>query len=185
MGEMGDTNTCAGVVGIASRMVGRSGVGFAGRSAIAAAASWGCGGKTGEDAERGVLGGGNAAAGVDEDADGAPPNGFAQDEGDDGGGEQEVHVIPLIAVDFGCAVWLEYIATGSDEKRLRFVSFPPVDVDRASPEFESVSMPGEVRTLDTPAELDLNRVSHIGIDQAQGAVILGLTNGQVYILRYR
>ena len=127
----------------------------------------------------------NAVAGADEEADGTPPDGYMQDEVGDAGGEHDVHVIPLIAVDFGCAVWLEYISAGSDEKRLRFVSFPSVEVDRASPEFESVSRPGEVRTLDTPAELDLNRVSHIGIDQAQGAVILGLTNGQVYILRYR
>jgi len=99
--------------------------------------------------------------------------------------DQGIHVIPLIAVDFGCAVWLEYVQAGSDEKRLRFVSFPPVDVDRSAPDFESVSRPGDVRTLQCPLDLDLSTVSHIGIDQAQGAVILGLTDGQVYIMRYR
>lgn len=103
-------------------------------------------------------------------------------------GEEEadqIHVIPLIAVDFGCAVWLEYINAGSDEKRLRFVSFPSVDVDRSAPDFKSVSGRGDVRTLERPPDLDLSSVSHIGIDQAQGAVILGLINGQVYIMRYR
>lgn len=95
-----------------------------------------------------------------------------------------VHIIPLIAVDFGCAVWLEYVAFGSDEKRLRFVTFPPVDVDRGAHNFDCLSASGAVRTLDVPPEIDLGKVCHVGIDQAQGSVILGLSMNQVYIMRY-
>ena len=95
-----------------------------------------------------------------------------------------IHVIPLIAVDFGCAVWLEYVRPGSNEKRLRFVTFPPVDVDRTAPGFDCMSKDGDVRTLEVPPEVDLSKVCHIGIDQAQGTIILGLCHGKVYIMRY-
>ncbi|KAH8110519.1 hypothetical protein DFH11DRAFT_1708782 [Phellopilus nigrolimitatus] len=95
-----------------------------------------------------------------------------------------VHVIPLIAVDFGCAVWLEYVHFGSDDKRLRFVTFPPVDADRTAEGFGYLSNDTDVRTLDVPPEIDLSKVCHIGIDQAQGTIILGLCTGFVYIMRY-
>lgn len=97
---------------------------------------------------------------------------------------EETHIIPLIAVDFGCAVWLEYVAYGSEEKRLRFITFPPVDVDRGTEDFDCLSKPGAVRTLDVPPSIDLGEVRHVGIDQAQGSVILGLLSNKVYIMRY-
>ncbi|KAI5116125.1 hypothetical protein M0805_004505 [Coniferiporia weirii] len=95
-----------------------------------------------------------------------------------------LHIAPLIAVDFGCAVWLEYVQFGSDEKRLRFVTFPSVDVDRTADDFSCLSNEADVRTLDVPPEIDLSRVCHIGIDQAQGTIILGLVTGNVHIMRY-
>lgn len=95
-----------------------------------------------------------------------------------------VHIIPLIAVDFGCAAWVEYVTYESDDKRLRFVTFPRVDIDRSKDDFEFLSEPGAVRTLEVPPEIDLGKVCHIGIDQAQGSVILGLSTNQVYVMRY-
>ncbi|KAF4621185.1 hypothetical protein D9613_001134 [Agrocybe pediades] len=109
---------------------------------------------------------------------------------------------PLVAVDFGHAVWIEYVDTGevdsnnrgsseeedaidSDAKRLRFVTFPPfseeygVELDRCA----GGSM-GEVHTLETPAELDLGAVETINIDQSQGAVILSDKMGRIFILCY-
>ena len=173
---------------------------------------------------------------------------------------------PLVAVDFGHAVWIEYneAAFGDDEqqqqqqqqpdqdqdkdkdqgqeleldqeleleqsgaeeengvengedtktefseieteppKRLRFVSFPPFSVDYdASAEFESplggsgggggtrngignaaYSYEGDVRTLETPSELDLGAVETINIDQSQGAIILSDKGGRIFILCY-
>lgn len=97
---------------------------------------------------------------------------------------ENLNAMPLIAVDFGCAVWLEYVRVGSDEKRLRFVTFPSVDVDRSVEGFDCMSKDTEVRTLDIPPEVDLRNVCHIGIDQAQGAIILGLSSSKVFIMRY-
>ncbi|KAF8655886.1 hypothetical protein AX16_002871 [Volvariella volvacea WC 439] len=43
---------------------------------------------------------------------------------------------------------------------------------------------GQVRTLDIPAELDLDSVETINIDQSQGAVILSVKEGRIFILCY-
>lgn len=87
-----------------------------------------------------------------------PPDHF-----DDG-----VAVVPLVAVDFGCAVWLEYVSYGSEDLRVRYVTFPPVDIDRAAEDFEGLSKESDVHTLEVPSEIDLKLVCHIGLDQAQG-----------------
>jgi hypothetical protein len=146
------------------------------------------------------------------------------DEGDDdedAGGRPR----PLVAVDFGHAVWVEYAAAASPPnldvrtraggesldntddvqhntepdthphahfvdddphpplrrrtpKCLRFVTFPPV-YGRRGRTGEAV-----VRTLEIPEELDLNVVETINIDQSQGAVILSVRDGRIFILRY-
>lgn len=146
---------------------------------------------------------------------------------------------PLVAVDFGHAVWIEYnlgngeqqrqpdqdqgqerdqdldldlkmeqsgVENGEDAimdseleaeppKRLRFVTFPPFSEDY---EAEVVERPvggsgrtrrmynyeGEVRTLETPPELDLGTVETINIDQSQGAIILSDKGGRIFILCY-
>lgn len=137
---------------------------------------------------------------------------------------------PLVAVDFGHAVWVEYgtsvvppnlnvrARTGSNSpgvydadivqpnaesdtqvhahfahfeddhphphprrrvpKCLRFVTFPPVHGRRGRTE-DAV-----VRTLEIPEELDLDVVETINIDQSQGAVILSVRDGKIFILRY-
>ncbi|KAJ7591784.1 hypothetical protein C8J56DRAFT_931739 [Mycena floridula] len=93
---------------------------------------------------------------------------------------------PLVAVDFGHAVWIEYsneeeVAEGeeeSEDKRLRFVTFPPY-MDGGK-----TSRIGDVRTLEIPSELDLDDVETINIDQSQGAVILSVRAGQIFILCY-
>lgn len=103
---------------------------------------------------------------------------------------------PLVAVDFGHAVWIEYVDSDDDRIRvdgeqdrepkwLRFVTFPPFiedvgmcDVDRPG------AMEGEVRTLEVPDEIDLNVVETINIDQSQGAVILSDSKGKIFILCY-
>lgn len=139
---------------------------------------------------------------------------------------------PLVAVDFGHAVWVEYAApvippdldvharseSNSPDtleadnvqpnaepdtqlhahfahfeddqphphphprrrvpKCLRFVTFPPVYGRRGRTE-EAV-----VRTLEIPEELDLDVVETINIDQSQGAVILSVKDGKIFILRY-
>jgi hypothetical protein len=41
-----------------------------------------------------------------------------------------------------------------------------------------------VRTLEIPEELDLDVVETINIDQSQGAVILSVKDGKIFILRY-
>ncbi|KAF9476856.1 hypothetical protein BDN70DRAFT_907453 [Pholiota conissans] len=107
---------------------------------------------------------------------------------------------PLVAVDFGHAVWVEYVETEDDKlpgtrvegvndkdpKCLRFVTFPPfseeygVDIDRRG----SVAKEAEVRTLETPPELDLGTVETINIDQSQGAIILSDKIGRIFILCY-
>ncbi|KAG2135538.1 hypothetical protein BD769DRAFT_1352626, partial [Suillus cothurnatus] len=103
---------------------------------------------------------------------------------------------PLVAVDFGHAVWVEYDTQlhahfahfDNDHphphprrrvpKCLRFVTFPPVHGRRVRTE-EAV-----VRTLEIPEELDLDVVETINIDQSQGAVILSVKDGKIFILRY-
>jgi len=137
---------------------------------------------------------------------------------------------PLVAVDFGHAVWVEYgssvvpptlnVRARADNnspgiydtdivqpntepdtqlhahfahfendhphphprrrvpKCLRFVTFPPVHGRRERTE-EAV-----VRTLEIPEELDLDVVETINIDQSQGAVILSVRDGKIFILRY-
>jgi hypothetical protein len=156
------------------------------------------------------------------------------DEGDD---EEEAggRPRPLVAVDFGHAVWVEYAVPvdpppsldvhdkagpGGDShdhaddghghdaqhndnaepdtqlhahfphdnphphprrrvpKCLRFVTFPPV-YGRHGRTAEAV-----VRTLEIPEELDLDVAETINIDQSQGAVILSVRDGKIFILRY-
>ena len=98
--------------------------------------------------------------------------------------EHGVRVSPLVAVDFGRAVWLEYKSFHSNELRLRYVNFPSVDVDRSAEGFSGLSNPGDIHTLEVPAEVDLKMVCHIGLDQAQGTVILGMRSSTVHVLRY-
>ena len=98
---------------------------------------------------------------------------------------------PLVAVDFGHAVWIEHCDTEADRdtatsefpdmKCLRFVTFPSIGED--DPDGED-AMEGVVRTLDEPDELDLDTVETINIDQSQGAVILSSTEGKIYFLFY-
>lgn len=91
---------------------------------------------------------------------------------------------PLVAVDFGRAVWLEYKSFNSNEMRLRYINFPPVDVDRSKEGFSGLSSPGDIHTLEVPPELDLKMVCHIGLDQAQGTITLGMRSSTVHVLRY-
>lgn len=115
---------------------------------------------------------------------------------------------PLVAVDFGHAVWVEYVDTderraargsGSaeggipavpvdgDPKCLRFVTFPPYSDEYIGEGGEDAVRPhteAEVRTLETPAELDLATVETINIDQSQGAIILSDKTGRTFILCY-
>ncbi|KAK0468882.1 hypothetical protein IW261DRAFT_1553794 [Armillaria novae-zelandiae] len=89
---------------------------------------------------------------------------------------------PLIAVDFGHAVWIEYDEDPDldpEAKLLRFVTFPPYDDHDGGGGSGS-----EVRTLDIPDELDLDTVETINIDQSQGAVILSVKEGKIFILCY-
>ncbi|KAK0446952.1 uncharacterized protein EV420DRAFT_882849 [Desarmillaria tabescens] len=96
---------------------------------------------------------------------------------------------PLIAVDFGHAVWIEYVEVDGDSgvgdpeaKWLRFVTFPPYDEDGS--QCGGFASPSEVRTLEIPEELDLDTVETINIDQSQGAVILSVKEGKIFILCY-
>jgi hypothetical protein len=111
-------------------------------------------------------------------------------EEDDDGGAGSERPRPLVAVDFGHAVWIEYVdneedratraAGEGDAKWLRFVTFPAVGED-ASLETDGK---GVVRTLEVPDELDLDSVETINIDQSQGAVILSVKEGKIFILCY-
>ena len=81
-------------------------------------------------------------------------------------------------------------ATVSDSRRhrpmcLRFVTFPPVYTayDKAAKR-RKTREEAVVRTLDIPQELDLHDVETINIDQSQGAVILSVKEGKIFILRY-
>jgi hypothetical protein len=115
---------------------------------------------------------------------------------------------PLLAVDFGHAVWLEHVRAADDEedeepyergqKRLRFVSFPGVKLEGEGHVVRSgvggvgggggpdgsFEMEGAARTLAIPTELDLHEVETINIDQSQGAVILSVRQGKIFILCY-
>ena len=112
---------------------------------------------------------------------------------------------PLLAVDFGHAVWLEHVRAADDEeddepyehgqKRLRFVSFPGVRLEGEAHAVRSgigggggpdgsFEMEGAARTLAIPKELDLHEVETINIDQSQGAVILSVRQGKIFILCY-
>ncbi|KAI1790399.1 hypothetical protein LXA43DRAFT_513101 [Ganoderma leucocontextum] len=100
---------------------------------------------------------------------------------------------PLMAVDFGHAVWIEFTfppELDRDEKRLRFVTFPPVTNDRDGMSYggpgatTAESLEGIVRTLDVPDELDLDAVETINIDQSQGAIIISVRDGKIFILCY-
>ena len=112
---------------------------------------------------------------------------------------------PLLAVDFGHAVWLEHVRAADDEEdevpyeqgqmRLRFVSFPGVRLEGEGRAVRSgigggggpdgaYQMEGTARTLTIPKELDLHHVETINIDQSQGAVILSVRQGKIFILCY-
>ena len=112
---------------------------------------------------------------------------------------------PLLAVDFGHAVWLEHVRATDDEeddepyergqKRLRFVSFPGVKLEGEGHAVRSgigggggpdgsFEMEGAAWTLAIPKELDLHEVETINIDQSQGAVILSVRQGKIFILCY-
>jgi len=105
---------------------------------------------------------------------------------------------PLIAVDFGHAVWIENVAhVGNDGERqmqrLRFVSFPPIpaeDDDQCPEPMDPSALPshtgsqGLVRTLEIPPELGLDTVETLNIDQSQGAVIMSVKGGRIFILCY-
>ncbi|KAI0046445.1 hypothetical protein FA95DRAFT_1589494 [Auriscalpium vulgare] len=113
---------------------------------------------------------------------------------------------PLLAVDFGHAVWIEYVVPveegfppADESKRLRFVSFPSVRLDERGVAVRTdlgrapgqcggdggmFEFEGAVRTLDIPDDLDLDTVETINIDQSQGAVILSVKAGKIYILCY-
>lgn len=86
---------------------------------------------------------------------------------------------PLIAVDFGHAVWVEYKDATTDEKILRFVTFPELDADVSQIEESAI-----VHTLEIPPELDLDKVETINLDQSHGTIILSMGGGQVFILCY-
>jgi hypothetical protein len=95
---------------------------------------------------------------------------------------------PMIAVDFGHAVWIEEeVGTHNDDrtqedgKVLKFVSFPSVDAD---PWDDNDGMAKFVATLEIPEELDLSHAETINIDQSQGAVIISVEEGKVFLLFY-
>lgn len=120
------------------------------------------------------------------------------DDLEDGGAQTE-RPRPLMAVDFGHAVWVEYVdmevkeGDESDPKRLRFVSFPPVAGERdglydaEGSRWEKQAerdVEGVVRDLEIPEDLDLDSVETINIDQSQGAVIISVREGKIFILCY-
>jgi hypothetical protein len=100
---------------------------------------------------------------------------------------------PLVAVDFGHAVWIEYVENEDDRamrpegdpeaKWLRFVTFPAFGGGDEG-DGPRIGTEGEVRTLEIPHELELDNVETINIDQSQGAVILSVKEGKIFILCY-
>jgi len=104
---------------------------------------------------------------------------------------------PLVAVDFGHAVWIEFVdneddvtrprPADSEAKWLRFVTFPPFGEEvrgGGGDQRKWAKTGGEVRTLEIPDDLDLDCVETINIDQSQGAVILSVRDGKIFILCY-
>ncbi|KIY47646.1 hypothetical protein FISHEDRAFT_44867 [Fistulina hepatica ATCC 64428] len=105
---------------------------------------------------------------------------------------------PLLAVDFGHAVWIEW--TSQRDKALRFVTFPAFDEDGTFPTSAASSRKGKMRcarssskecepaqvyTLEVPEGLDLGDVDTINIDQSQGDIILSVKEGKkVFFLSY-
>ncbi|KAJ4499704.1 hypothetical protein C8R41DRAFT_863696 [Lentinula lateritia] len=71
-----------------------------------------------------------------------------------------------------------------DHKRLRFVTFPPFTDDGRVNDIHGGWGGAEVRTLEIPPELDLHSVETINIDQSQGAIILSVKQGRIFILCY-
>ena len=112
--------------------------------------------------------------------------------------EADFTQVPLIATDFGHAVWIEHIThidhyhdDPNDEngdgpvyystgRRLQFVTFPPVSSMWTHDYTEELI----VRTLETPASLNLNLVNNICLDQSQGTVTLSVTDGRIFVLYY-
>lgn len=104
---------------------------------------------------------------------------------------------PLVAIDFQHAVWIEWVLRPdgvTKHKELRFVSFPPVVMDnngvtKIERGVDScLGLEGEVEgrvvSLPVPEELDLDLVETINIDQSQGAILLSIEGGKVFILCY-
>jgi len=103
---------------------------------------------------------------------------------------------PLVAIDFGHAAWIEWVeqSDGKKIKQLRFVSFPPVLMDGngvTKVEHEEgnyygleAEVEGRVHTLQVPQELDMDSVETINLDQSQGAILLSVKGGNVFILCY-
>ncbi|KAF7970813.1 hypothetical protein HWV62_22824 [Athelia sp. TMB] len=105
---------------------------------------------------------------------------------------------PLVAVDFGHAVWVEYCQPAVERaadvasenpvlepKCLKFVTFPSMTDDGPAGPNSGGNMallPDAVKTLDVPAELNLDAIETINIDQSQGAVILSSTDGKIFFL---
>ena len=119
-----------------------------------------------------------------------------EDEENDDGEMVAGKCRPLVAIDFGHATWIEYVPQpdGTKVKELRFVSFPPVVMDE-----NGVTRPkkgeegtfgledeteGRVKTLPIPDELDIDKVETINLDQSQGAILLSVEGGKVFILCY-
>ena len=119
-----------------------------------------------------------------------------EDEENDDGETVAGKCRPLVAIDFGHATWIEYVpqSDGAKTKELRFVSFPPVIMDE-----NGVTKPkkgeegtfgledeteGRVKTLPIPDELDIDKVETINLDQSQGAILLSVEGGKVFILCY-
>ncbi|TRM60020.1 hypothetical protein BD626DRAFT_572123 [Schizophyllum amplum] len=85
----------------------------------------------------------------------------------------------------------EDVPAEDQAKRLRFVTFPLFDDDHGDDghgdeanDGERRPAEGQVRTLEVPKELDLNDVETINIDQSQGAVVLSVREGKIFILCY-
>lgn len=110
--------------------------------------------------------------------------------GDDDDDDDDSTEVPLIATDFGHAVWIEHIPhpDGVSEHlgywgmRLQFVTFPPVSSMWAQPEETPTRL--TVQTLDVPVELNLYDVNNICLDQAQGTVTLSVKEGKIFVLYY-
>ncbi|KAJ3714809.1 hypothetical protein C8R42DRAFT_726301 [Lentinula raphanica] len=71
-----------------------------------------------------------------------------------------------------------------EHKRLRFVTFPPFTDDGRIKDIHGGWGGAEVRTLEIPDELDLHSIETINIDQSQGAIILSMREGKIFILCY-